>query len=72
MTTATKAMTLRLSEERAAELEAIARADEMSVSEAVREAVDRHIKARRADKQFRARVRKMMEDNQHVLERLAR
>jgi predicted transcriptional regulator len=66
-----KAMTLRLSEEKAAELEAVARADDMSVSEAARAAIDQHIKARRSDKAFRTRIRKMMDENQHVLERLA-
>lgn len=66
-----KAMTLRLPEDKAAELEAVARADEMPVSEAVREAIDRHIEERRNDKEFRDRIRKQMKESEQVLKRLA-
>lgn len=66
-----KAMTLRIPEERAAELEAIARADQVPVSETVRAAIDREIEARRGDKEFQARVKKMMRENDQVLKRLA-
>lgn len=68
----TKAFTMRLPEEKAAELEAVAQADGMPVSEAVREAIDHHIEARRKDKDFQARLTKLIEDNQRVLDRLAR
>ena len=68
----TKAFTMRLPEEKAAELEAVAEADGMHVSEAVREAIDSHIEARRKDKDFQARLTKLVEDNQRVLDRLAR
>lgn len=67
----TKAFTMRLPEEKAAELEAVARADGVPVSEAVRDAIDRHIDARRKDKKFQARLTKLVEDNQRVLDRLA-
>lgn len=67
----TKAFTMRLSEEKAAELEAVARADGMPVSEAVRDAINQHIDARRKDKDFQARLSKLVEDNQRVLNRLA-
>lgn len=67
----TKAFTMRLPEDKAAELEAVARADGVSVSEAVREAIDRHIEARRSDEKFQARLTKLIEDNQRVLDRLA-
>jgi predicted DNA-binding protein len=66
-----KAFTMRLPEEKAAELEAVARADGVPVSEAVREAIDRHIDARRKDKDFQARLSKLIEDNKRVLDRLA-
>ncbi len=69
---ATKAMSLRLSEDKAAELEAVARADEMPVSEAVREAIDKHIAERRADKEFQKRLKRRLEEDREVLERLAR
>lgn len=69
---ATKAMSLRLPAEKAAELEAVARADEMPVSEAVREAIDAHIAARRGDKDFQKRLKRRLEEDREVLERLAR
>jgi Arc/MetJ-type ribon-helix-helix transcriptional regulator len=67
-----KAMTLRLPDEIAADLEAIARADETSVSDAVREAIERHIAERRKDKEFKARLRNIIERDRQVLDRLAR
>lgn len=67
----TKAMSLRLPEEIAAELAAVARADDIPVSEAVREAIEHHIAARRADKSFQKRLRKRLEEDRQVLERLS-
>jgi len=68
---AVKAMSLRLPEEKAAELAAIARTDEMPVSEVVREAIDTHIAAKRADKDFQRKLKKRLEEDRQVLERLA-
>jgi hypothetical protein len=67
----TKTMTLRLSDELAADLEAMARVDDVPVSEAIRVAIDERIKARRDDKQFQARLRRLMAEHQRALERLA-
>jgi Arc/MetJ-type ribon-helix-helix transcriptional regulator len=67
-----KAMTLRLPADQAAELEAVARADDKSVSETVREAIDALIDERRRDKEFRARIRAIIEEDRELLERLAR
>lgn len=67
----TKAMSLRLPEDTAAELAAIARTEEMPVSEAVRRAIDNHIASRRADKDFQKRLKKRLEEDREVLERLA-
>jgi len=67
-----KTMTLRLSDELAADLEAMARVDDVPVSEAIRVAIDERIRARREDKQFQARLRRLMAENQRALERLAR
>lgn len=66
-----KTMTLRLSDELAADLEAMARVDDVPVSEAIRVAIDERLKARREDKQFQARLRRLMAENQRALERLA-
>jgi predicted transcriptional regulator len=67
----TKTMTLRLSDELAADLEAMARVDDVPVSEAIRIAIDERVKARRDDKQFQARLRRLMAEHQRALERLA-
>lgn len=69
---AVKAMSLRLPEDQAAELAAIARVDDMPVSEAVREAIDNHIAAKRADKDFQKRLKQRLEEDQAVLKRLAK
>lgn len=45
-----KALNLRLPEDKVSELAAIAQADGMHVSDAVREAIDNHIAARKAAK----------------------
>jgi predicted DNA-binding protein len=68
---ATKVTTLRLPDYMAAELSAVARADEIPVSEAVREAIEKHIAERRADKDFQERVKQLLEEDQEVLKRLA-
>jgi predicted DNA-binding protein len=67
----TKAMSLRLPEDKAAELAAVARTDEMPISEVVREAIDNHIAARRADEEFQKRLKKRLEEDREILERLA-
>jgi hypothetical protein len=67
-----KNMTLRLTSDQADELEAVARADGISVSDAVREAISEHIARKRKDKAFRERLRVAMERDREILERLAR
>lgn len=68
---ATKVTTLRLPDFMAAELAAVARTDDMPVSEAVREAIEKHIEDRRGDKEFQRRLKKRLEEDQAVLKRLA-
>lgn len=65
-----KTMTVRLPDEQAAALDAIARVDEMPVSEAVRIAIDERIAARRADKDFQARRKQIMTEHQRAFELL--
>jgi predicted transcriptional regulator len=67
-----KSMTLRLSDDIAAELDAVARVDGTTVADQVRGAIEDRIAARRADKEFQARRRKALEENKAALERLAR
>lgn len=66
-----RSMTLRLPVDQAAALEAVARVDEMPVSEAVRKAIEAHIEVRRGDAEFQARLSRIMDENRNVLERLA-
>jgi len=68
----TKATSLRLPEPMAAELTAVARADGMPVSEVVRAAIEKHIAERREDTEFQKRLKKLVEDDQKVLELLAK
>lgn len=57
-----KALSLRLPEEKVAELAAVAQADKMHVSDAVREAIDNHIASRRADQDLQKRRRERREE----------
>jgi prophage DNA circulation protein len=66
-----KAYTVRVEGEDAAELEAVAAAEHVSVAEEIRRAISDRIASKRADDEFKARVREIIEQNQRVLERLA-
>lgn len=67
-----KTMTLRLDDERAAALELMARAEDKTVTDAVRTAIDEHIEARRKDKAFMERLKARHERERELYERLAR
>lgn len=67
-----KAISLRLPEQMAAELAAIARTQDVPISEVIREAVERHIASLSADKDFRRRLRDRLEEEREILERLAK
>lgn len=67
----TKARTLRLPAEQAETLEAIAGVDEVSINEEIRQAIDAHIAARRADPEFRERLQASIARNKEILDRLA-
>lgn len=66
-----KSMTLRLDDETAAMLELVARADDQTITEAVRTAIDAHIEERRQDKGFKERLRRRHEEEKALYERLA-
>lgn len=68
--TAAKIMSLRLPEGMADEIAAVARTDAVGMSEAIREAIARHIDARRSDPDFQKRLRRRLEEDREVLERL--
>lgn len=67
----TKVTTLRLPKELADELDAVARADRLPVSELVRAAVYRFIAERRLEPDFKDRLREVVEEDRKTLERLA-
>jgi Arc/MetJ-type ribon-helix-helix transcriptional regulator len=67
----TRVTSLRLPEDQAVELAAVARAEGESVSEIVRAAVYQFIAARRSDREFKERLQKRLEEDREVLERLA-
>ena len=68
---ASKATSFRLPEPMAAELAAVARADGIPISEAVRQAIEKHIAERRADKDFQRRLKRLFDEDQRLLKRLA-
>ena len=67
-----KSRTLRLPADQAEALEAIAGVDDVSVNEEIQRAIAAHIEARRADPDFRRRLKASIERNREILERLAR
>jgi len=66
-----KAMTLRLPTEQADALEMIAEVDGVSMSEAVRDAIESHIDRRKADNGFQERLAAAMQRHRRILDRLA-
>jgi predicted transcriptional regulator len=66
-----KTMSLRLDDDQARAVNALAMAEETSVSEVIRTAIDERIAKRRADKDFQARLRRAVERNQEALELLS-
>lgn len=67
-----RTMTLRLTDEQAATLDLVARADDRTVTEVVRTAIDAHIEERRRDKDFKERLRRRHEQERALYERLSK
>ena len=67
-----KNFTVRLSDEDAADAEALARVEGVSLNEAVRRALAEAVERRRRDPAFKARVRRIIKEDRELLERLAR
>jgi hypothetical protein len=57
-----KVMSLRLSEELAAEVATVARVEGVSISEAIRAALYRYISTRRNEPDFKERLKKRLEE----------
>lgn len=67
-----KNFTVRLPDEVAADAQALARAEGVSLNETVRRALVEAVERRRTDPKFKARVAKIIEEDRELLERLAR
>ena len=67
---ATKVLSLRLPEEIAVEIAAVARANGVSVSRAIRFAIEDYVAAQRSDKAFKSRLKQRLEEDRELLERL--
>ena len=68
----TKNITVRLPDELAADAEALARVDGVSVNETVKRALAEAVAQRRKDPAFKKRVRAIIEEDRELLERLAK
>ncbi len=66
-----KAMTLRLYDDQADALEMVAEVDGVSMSEAVRLAIESHIESRRSDPDFQGRLEASMARQRRIMERLS-
>jgi len=67
-----KNLTVRLDDELAADAEALARAEGKSLNETVKLALSEAVERRRLDPKFKARVRKIIDQDRELLERLAK
>ena len=68
----TKNLTVRLDEDLAADTEALARAEGMSLNETVKLALTEAVERRRRDPKFKARLRRIIQEDQELLQRLAK
>jgi hypothetical protein len=66
-----KAMSFRLPKGMADDLAAVARAEGNSITEAVREALEHYIASRRSDRNFKALLKKRLEEDRELWERFA-
>jgi len=68
----TRNLTVRLDQQLAADAEALARADGKSLNETVKQALRELVERRRNDPEFKARLRRIIEEDRELLERLAK
>lgn len=66
----TKVLTLRLPVDMWEALEIVARADEVTMTDAIREAIAAHIERRRQDSEFQQRLRDRLESDKRILDSL--
>lgn len=68
----TKNLTVRLPDDLAADTEALARVEGKSVNETIKDALAAAVEQRRRDPKFKQRIRKIIEEDRKLLERLAK
>lgn len=68
----TRNLTVRLDSDLAADAETVARADGTSLNEIVKVALSEAVQRRRSDPKFKARLRRIIEEDRELLERLAK
>jgi hypothetical protein len=68
----TKNLTIRIPDELAANAEAIARVDGVSLNETVKQSLIETVERRRNDREFKFRLAKIIEEDRELLERLAK
>lgn len=66
-----KNFTVRLPDELAADAEALARVEGLSLNETIKQALTEAIERRRKDPKFKARIRQIIEEDREILDRLA-
>jgi len=66
----TKAISIRVPEKMLDELAAIARTEDVPISETIRAAVAEYIASRPADPEFQKRLKRKLEEDRDVMERL--
>lgn len=67
-----KHLTVRLDDELAADTEALARAEGQSLNETLQTALREAVERRRRDPSFKARIRRIIDEDRELLERLAK
>ena len=67
-----KNLTVRLPDQLAADAEALARVEGHSLNETIKQALIEAVERRRNDPTFRARLRKIIDEDRELLERLAK
>ena len=67
-----KNLTVRLDDDLAADTEALARAEGQSLNETVKTALREAVERRRRDPAFAARVKRIIEEDRELLERLSK
>ncbi|MGN6587173.1 MAG: ribbon-helix-helix protein, CopG family [Solirubrobacterales bacterium] len=67
-----KVSTIRMPDNMKSDLAAIARSRDMSVAEAIREALEQYITARKSEERFKERLARRLEEDREVLDRLGK